>query len=108
MIRFWKKTIAILRFIFVWTESSPRTKTIYRLMYWSTRKEAEIWNPYGTSDYEDRRAVRIAKKNIEWNADVYKTEVWKLTELMEREKIVEKYHGNPAHLNLKNSRWETF
>lgn len=82
-------------------------KTIYRLVYWSTRQTGDILEPYGRSDYEDRREVRTAKKVIERSRDIYKTEVWKRTALMEREKIVEEYHGNRAHLGLKNSRMET-
>jgi len=82
-------------------------KTIYRLMYWSTRKIGDIWKPYGTSDYAHRREVRTAKRGIERSRDVYKTEVWKRTALMEREKIVEICHGNAAHLGLQNSRMET-
>jgi len=77
---------------------------IYTVKYWSTRKEGDIYEAYGETDSNHIRDALKASKELQSREDVYFIEVWKRVGTFEREKIVEEFHGNEAHLSLKNSR----
>lgn len=78
----------------------------FTIKYWSTRKKGDIIEPYGESHFPDIHAAGDVKDRLKKSKDIYRIEIWHLVSAEDREKVVEDFHGNPAHLSLENSRRE--
>lgn len=76
---------------------------MYRLIYWSTRQHDGIINPYGTGDYTDKEKMERACAKLKSSKDMYRIEMWERIGNWEGEIVVEDWHGNPAHLKLKQT-----
>ena len=85
-----------------------RTDTIkvFRFLYWSTRKEGDIDEPYGEVIATDKHTITKAAAGLLKDRHVYRTEVWERTSALERNAVVEMELGNPAHRKLRGARWD--
>lgn len=81
---------------------------MFRVIYWSTRQKAGISDPYGQSDHDDEEKANKLVAGLMKDCDIYRVELWQLAQIKSVSKppIVEKRHGNKAHLKLKGATME--
>lgn len=78
----------------------------YTVKYWSTRKKGATFEAYGQTHLKIIQDAEQIRERLRKSKDIYRIEIWQLVSAEEREKVVEDFHGNPAHLSLTNSRRE--
>lgn len=81
-----------------------KSVTVYRLDYWSTRKEGDIDEPHGHLVANDKETVISTAHNMLKHRDTYRMEIWKRVSLVERAPVIEECQGNPAHMVLDGAR----